>query len=240
MDNQKIIRKIRGLLAIAQDEKNDEESQSAFMLAQKLMLQYGLDASELTGQSRPDERAAIQEEPVTVYKRLYWWERYLAQIISQNFRVKYFMNTKTIGKQAKRQIVFYGLVKDLELAKEMYLLAYEVLLFHSRTFVNQYYQTHAKQARNRYVTESLKTSYLRGFLSGLDERFTEQVAQLRESYELLVLIPEVVEEAYRVLSSQWGKALALQAPNVNVVEAYQEGYQTGKQIDFTKKTLKES
>lgn len=238
MDNQKIIRKIRGLLAIAQDEKNDEESQSAFMLAQKLMLQYGLDASELTGQSRSDE--VIQEEPVTVYKRLYWWERYLAQIISQNFRVKYFMNTKTIGKQAKRQIVFYGLAKDLELAKEMYRLAYEVLLFHSRTFVNQYYQTHTKQARNRYVTESLKTSYLRGFLSGLDERFIEQVAQLRESYELLVLIPEAVEEAYRVLSSQWGKARILQAPNVNVMAAYQEGYQTGKQIDFTKRTLKES
>lgn len=240
MDNQKIIRKIRGLLAIAQDEKNDEESQSAFMLAQKLMLQYGLDVSELTEQSLTGPEAAIQEEPVTVYKRLYWWERYLAQIISRNFRVKYFLNSKTVGKQVKRQIIFYGLVKDLELAKEIYLLAYEVLLFHSRTFVNQYYQTREKQVRNRYVTESLKTSYLRGFLSGLDERFTEQVAQLRESYELLVLIPEVVEEAYRVLSNQWGKALALQAPNVNVAEAYQEGYQTGKQIDFTKRTLKES
>lgn len=34
--NEKIIKKIKGLLAIARDERNDEESQSAFVLAQRL------------------------------------------------------------------------------------------------------------------------------------------------------------------------------------------------------------
>src|SRR5699024_7394359 len=118
--------------------------------------------------------------------------------------------------------------------------AYEVLLFHSKTFVNRYYQQQEKSTRNRYVTESLKTSYIRGFLSGLDERFNEQVAALTEQYELLVLIPKIVEQAYEELSSHWGKPLALQAPNVNVLEAYQDGYFTGKKIDFMRQTLKES
>ena len=240
MDNEKIIRKVRGLLAIAQDERNDEESQSAFILAQKLMLQYGIQNSDIESQTIQQQTAAIQETKVTVYKRLFWWERHLAQIISKNFRVKYFLNSKMVGRQQKRQIVFYGLVSDLPLAKEIYLLAYEVLLFHSKTFVNQYYQQQEKSTRNRYVTESLKTSYIRGFLSGLDERFNEQVAALKEQYELLVLIPEVVEQAYEELSSHWGKPLALQAPNVNVLEAYQDGYLAGKKIDFIRQTLKES
>lgn len=240
MDNEKIIRKVRGLLAIAQDERNDEESQSAFILAQKLMLQYGIQNSDIESQTIQQQTAAIQETKVTVYKRLFWWERHLAQIISKNFRVKYFLNSKMVGRQQKRQIVFYGLVSDLPLAKEIYLLAYEVLLFHSKTFVNRYYQQQEKSTRNRYVTESLKTSYIRGFLSGLDERFNEQVAALKEQYELLVLIPEVVEQAYEELSSHWGKPLALQAPNVNVLEAYQDGYLAGKKIDFIRQTLKES
>ncbi|EHV0154599.1 DUF2786 domain-containing protein, partial [Enterococcus faecalis] len=47
MDNKKIIKKIKGLLAISRDQKNDEESQSAFVLAQKLMIQYNIDKSEI-------------------------------------------------------------------------------------------------------------------------------------------------------------------------------------------------
>ncbi|HAP3793174.1 TPA: DUF2786 domain-containing protein, partial [Enterococcus faecalis] len=47
MDNKKIIKKIKGLLAISRDQKNDEESQSAFILAQKLMIQYNIDKNEV-------------------------------------------------------------------------------------------------------------------------------------------------------------------------------------------------
>lgn len=43
--NEKIIKKIKGLLAISRDERNDEESQSAFVLAQRLMIQYSIDKS---------------------------------------------------------------------------------------------------------------------------------------------------------------------------------------------------
>lgn len=240
MRNEKIIRKIKGLLAIAQDERNDEESQSAFLLAQKLMIQYGIQSSDVDNQRDWQQMTAIQETAVTVYKRLFWWERHLAQVISKNFRVKYFLNSKMVGRQQKRQIVFYGLVDDLSLAKEIYLLAYEALIFHSQSFVDHYYRKKKSQGRKRSLTESLKTSYIRGFLSGLDERFNEQVAALREQYELLVLIPKVVEQAYEELSSHWGKPLALQAPNVNVLEAYQDGYFTGKKIDFMRQTLKES
>ncbi|EIR3903414.1 DUF2786 domain-containing protein, partial [Enterococcus faecalis] len=122
MDNKKIIKKIKGLLAISRDQKNDEESQSAFILAQKLMIQYNIDKNEVEELSVDSENDVIGEESVTIYKRLYWWERQLACIISENFRVKNFLNNKYLGRQKKRRIVFYGFGRDLELAKEMYIL----------------------------------------------------------------------------------------------------------------------
>lgn len=75
------------MLAISRDQKNDEESQSAFILAQKLMIQYNIDKNEVEELSVDFENDVIGEESVTIYKRLYWWERQLACIISENFLI---------------------------------------------------------------------------------------------------------------------------------------------------------
>ncbi len=236
MDNKKIIKNIKGLLAISRDQKNDEESQSAFVLAQKLMIQYNIDKNEVEELSIDSENDVIGEESVTIYKRLYWWERQLAFIISKNFRVKNFLNNKYSGRQKKRRIVFYGFGRDLELAKEMYILAYEVILFHSKKFIDNYYLENAKVSRSRYMTNSLKASYINGFLEGLEQRFDEQVSALREVYEVLVLVPEEVESSYKDYSENFGKS-TLSKPNSNIHEAYWDGYVTGKEIDFTKSTI---
>ncbi|WP_442773636.1 DUF2786 domain-containing protein [Lactococcus hircilactis] len=104
----KIIKKVKGLLAIAKDEANDEECQSAFLLAQKLMIQYHIDQSEVA-----DEMSdSISHRAVTVYKKLFWWEKELAGVISRNFRVKHFYSSKYVNKedgQRKSCIKFYGL-----------------------------------------------------------------------------------------------------------------------------------
>lgn len=231
MDNKKIIKKIKGLLAISRDQKNDEESQSAFILAQKLMIQYNIDKNEVEELSVDSENDVIGEESVTIYKRLYWWERQLACIISEDF-----LNNKYLGRQKKRRIVFYGFGRDLELAKEMYILAYEVILFHSKKFIDNYYLENPEISRSRYMTNSLKVSYINGFLEGLEQRFNEQVSALREVYEVLVLVPEEVESSYKDYSENFGKSI-FSKPNSNIHEAYWDGYVTGKEIDFTKSTI---
>ena len=45
--NQKIINKVKGLLDIAKDSNQDEETQTAFLLAQKLMVKYGIKKSSI-------------------------------------------------------------------------------------------------------------------------------------------------------------------------------------------------
>ncbi|EAD4041587.1 DUF2786 domain-containing protein, partial [Listeria monocytogenes] len=121
MDNEKIIRKVKRLLALAKENKSDEEGQSAFMLAQRLMLENDIDAAEIG--DNEDVSDFITENNVTIYKRLFWWEKRLARIIADNFRVKMFYDMKEdSGEITKSAITFYGLDKDLVLAKEMYLL----------------------------------------------------------------------------------------------------------------------
>ncbi|MDB1729501.1 MULTISPECIES: DUF2786 domain-containing protein [Enterococcus] len=233
--NKKIVKKIKGLLAIARDKKNDEESQSAFLLAQKLMIQYSVEKSEVEDYELSSEMDSIDEESVTIYKKLFWWERALAGIIAKNFKVKRFLRTDHSTGRAKRKIVFFGHGRDLELSKEMYILAYETVVFHSNQYVKDYYNSY-QQERTSYKTKSIKASYVRGFIEGLAQRFEEQASILREKYEIVSLVPEEVEEAYKDHSKGF-KKINSTAPRVEIVEAYKQGEKDGKSVDFTKRTI---
>ncbi|HAP6323888.1 DUF2786 domain-containing protein [Enterococcus faecium] len=231
----KIIKKIKGLLAIAKDENQDEESQSAFVLAQRLMLQYKIDKNDVF--DTEDEIEPIGEESVTIYKKLYWWERSLGSIIAENFRVKMFYNSKKKKgeRKSKSKIVFYGFGSDLELAKEMYFLAYEVIVFHTNQYIKNWYQDNDMK-RSRYITESVKSSYISGFLVGLQKRFEEQISVLAERYEVMVLIPKAVEESFDKYSKDFS-SYSTNTPPVSVDHAYQEGVREAKKIDLTKSTV---
>lgn len=231
----KIVKKVRGLLAIAKDENKDEESQSAFLMAQKLMIQYDIDKSEVLEDG--EEPEPINEESVTIYKKLFWWERQLGTIIAKNFRVKMFYNSRKENNDQKKKsrIVFYGFGKDLELAKEMYILAYEVLLFHAKNYIDTWYKEE-EISRVRYVTESVKTSYIRGFLAGLESRFKDQVAELTERYEVMVLVPKEVENSYKEYSKDFG-VYTTEIPPVSILTAYSKGVEEAEKVDFTKRTV---
>ncbi|TYU25367.1 DUF2786 domain-containing protein [Listeria monocytogenes] len=236
MDNEKIIRKVKRLLALARENKNDEEGQTAFMFAQRLMLENNIKESELS-----DDEAAMElitENNITIYKKLFWWERSLADVIADNFRVKSFYKVRGSSSAKKSAITFFGLEKDLELAKEMYLLAYEAVVFHSKAYVNDHYkQTNEK--RERYFTEQLKTSYIRGFLDGMDAKFREQISILRNEFEVLVLMPQKVEDEFEKHSEDFG-TYDLNIPAVESSHACAVGYEQGNSIDFTKSTISEN
>lgn len=234
-NNQKIIKKVKGLLALANDTPNDEESQAAFLLAQKLMIKHNVRQDEVD-QLVASPVDQINGVPVTSYKTLYWWEKKLAEIISKNFRVKYYVTLsykETIN--VRKRIMFYGLDSDLELAREMYILAYEVLLFHSKRYIEASYHASGER-RQRYLTESIKISYISGFLSGLEERFAQQVAALRKEYSLMVLIPKEVQEAYAEFSIDF-VSHPYHMPNASIDAAYSQGAKDGQAVDFTHSTV---
>lgn len=234
-DNQKIIKTIKRLLALANDNKNDEEGQAAFLKAQKLMLMNRISSEEL-GEIVEEEE--IDECSVTIYKKLFWWERNLGSIIAKNFRVKMYYDDKLLrgNTQIKSKIVFYGLEKDLELAQEMFILAYDAVLVYAKEYINQYYEQGDR--RYRYITESLKASYIRGFLEGLEDAFNKQISELRGCYEVLVLVPKKVEDAFKDYSSKFG-LYTVSKPDIESGHAYATGKEDGKKMDFTKSKLRE-
>lgn len=234
--NASIIKKIQGLIAIANDEKNDEESQSAFMMAQRLMIKHSIAESDVV-EVKPNRDVNTQD--VTVYKQLHWWEQHLANIISENFRVKWYYSEKTLygERRVKRKIVFLGLKDDLELAKEMYILAYEVLVHYAKEAVKDFY-VKDDYRRTRAMTTKVKDSYMRGFLSGMAERFKEQVADMQQEFGLVLLMPVEVKEKYDVMfpTTKKHKGVSFRLPNAYDT-IYQDGYGKGKEVDYTKSTL---
>ncbi|MGG3102124.1 DUF2786 domain-containing protein [Bacillus velezensis] len=234
--NEAIIKKVKGLLAIADDNKTDEESQSAFLLAQKLMIKHDISLSEVESQN---EKTEIIKGQATAHKRLYWWETSLAGIIARNFKVEYYFNNKVLKgeKRKKSCVVFFGFENDVQLAKEMYILAYDAILLYADRYVDQFYEINQITNRFNSLTRSVKNSYMKGFLEGLQDKFKEQLSQLKAEYGLMVIKPYEVEKAYAELSKTFGDPRKIKIPPISDILAYQKGHEDGNSIDYTKSTI---
>ncbi len=230
--NDAIVKKIKGLLAIAKDHKNDEESQSAFILAQKLMMKHDISMGEV---ETKDSGQKVEKGQATVHKKLSWWETELARIMSKNFRVKFYYNNDNSGKQVKRAIVFLGFENDVKLAKEMYVLAYDVLTFYTKKYVDMYYKARPSQPKN--ITSDLKNSYMKGFIDGLRDKFAEQVSQMEQEWGLMVLVPQEVTDEYQKMFGKKRKGLSFKMPSAGESLSYERGYKQGNRVDYTKSTI---
>ena len=234
--NDKILRKVRRLLALSENNPNEEEAQSAFVMAQRLMIENDLSMSEIEMNSGRERK--IDKGKVTIHKKLFWWERQLANIMSRNFRVKSYLNNRYMNsRNIKRAVYFMGFESDVKLAKEMYLLAYEAILHYSNIYVENYYEERIGLYRERRITMSVKNSYMRGFLEGLSNKFDEQIEQMKsEGNALMVLVPKEVEKKYE--EEITGEAKPYRIPSIEEIHAYKQGFEDGNHIDYTKSTIK--
>lgn len=228
MENDRIIRRIKRLLATAEGEANINESHTAFLLAQEMMVKYGVDPHELT---EDEEILEVLEMQGTEYKRLYWYERKLAGIVSRNFRCKYYYRSKHVeGKlQIQRRIVFMGTEQDVELATAMYRLVVSAIEYYTQRYVK------VNGIGIRSHTQSLKNDYMSGFISGLDKKFEEQIQT--QEWGLVLVIPKEVEEKYDEIVT--GKGIPMTIPQVESQESYRQGYEDGHSIDYKKETIDE-
>ena len=173
--NQKIINKVKGLLDIAKDSNQDEETQTAFLLAQKLMVKYGIKKSSIQDQQRPVEYGVLER-----CQKLSLLKQRLANVIADNFKVL-FVRTGSFYPNKHFQYNFYGYSNDVELAKNIYFLAVKIIQYRTKKYLNNYYlKTGA--ARNRKLTAFLKRNYIYGFITGLETRLNDQT----KKYDLMV------------------------------------------------------
>ena len=173
--NQKIINKVKGLLDIAKDSNQDEETQTAFLLAQKLMVKYGIKKSSIQDQQRPVEYGVLER-----CQKLSLLKQRLANVIADNFKVL-FVRTGSFYPNKHFQYNFYGYSNDVELAKNIYFLAVKIIQYRTKKYLNNYYlKTGA--SRNRKLTAFLKRNYIHGFIIGLETRLNDQT----KKYDLMV------------------------------------------------------
>lgn len=227
-DNDRIIRRVKSLLKLAEDNSNMEESQSAFMQAQQMMLKHGVDIDELEVE---DKTKDILTKSATEYKRLWWWERTLGNIMATNFRCSWYYSSKRFPNtvQMKRKIVFVGFESDVELATEMYLLAKSALQFYTKRFMKDLISNDTlKQPKKA------KDDYIRGFIDGLEAKFEEQIKE--QQWGLVVVVPkEVISKTKEI--TKGGKAISYYIPNPQSKQHYDQGYDAAQKIDYTKRTI---
>ena len=179
MDNaEKIIEKIKKVLELSRNNPSEEEAQAAALKAQKLMAEYHISISEIEGLGDTND---IEETSITVGMGNKW-KYELANVVSKNFRCKYFIRGKAV-------ICFYGYKIDTEIAAE----TFKYLFSTGNKTAASYYNRMRNEEMNTYgcfYGAGLKNSFLHGFLNGVSEALDRQCTAL------MIVVPEEVKEAY--------------------------------------------
>lgn len=160
MDN-KIIEKIQNLLELAYDAPNDEEGQTALLMAQRLMVKHNLSMNDLTNSKTQKD---IGETIGTWEYRLPWWQEKLAGILGENFRCKTIR--RRLPEDGITQIIFFGYQSDAEFCSKVY----EGALLYLKYRLKRLFPTVSRARWKDY-----KKSYLLGFLNGIDQRFQDRL-----------------------------------------------------------------
>lgn len=177
--SDKIILKVQNLLELAYDAPNDEEGQSALLMAQKLMVKHNLAMSDI----QKIHKNNIGETVAASEYRMVWWKEKLAGILGANFRCKVIRQRKV--DEGITKMFFFGYDSDAEFCTKVY----EGAVLYLEYRLKRLFPTITKARWKDY-----KKSYLFGFLTGLNERFEKQT-QSSEEFALMVQVPA---EAYSV------------------------------------------
>lgn len=206
MDN-KIISKVQNLLELAYDAPNDEEGQTALLMAQKLMVKHNLSMSDIKTSQKNDN---IGETVGHWEYRMVWWKEKLAAILGENFRCKTIR--RRLVEKGITQMIFFGYDTDAELCTKVY----EGALLYLDYRLKRLFPTVSKARWKDY-----KKSYLLGFLDGLDQRFKNQT-QSSEEFALMVQVPaEVLEEQARQMGNLKNRTVKVQLQEMDVEAFYQ-------------------
>ena len=184
-----IIEKIRKLLALADESRNNSEEEAirAAMKAQSLMAKYGIDVKDVRDAEsvcREMARESIFVKSNSGYNTK--WRFRLARVIADNFRVKYFITDRT-------GVSFYGYKTDVEIAVSVFNFLFNI---GNKLSVKYYYQCQ----RNGLSTKGVINEWLVGFCQGLKDELEKQCVALA-----LVIAPDV-EQGYAEMSKDWKTA----------------------------------
>lgn len=221
MNKENVIEKVKKLLAIANKSNYPEEAMSAMLKAQEFMAKHGIESLDL--ETETQEKVA-NDSIIEENKRIIWWKKDLVNIVAENFRCHPYI-LKYKGHSANVCII--GLEDDVKLAREVYLYAVEAIKYHSKRYADKH------KGQFKGDTMALKNDYILGFLTGLKDRFREQVSKMELS---LVLVKDAV--VVKAIEEKKLKKGRTHNYNTNHDEhARAAGYRQGKDFDHNTKLI---
>lgn len=168
-DIEKMVDKVRKLLALAGNNPAEGEAKSALMMANKLIAKYNLDLSEETGEKVEYVVLGAKHSNNEGYRTR------LASVIAPSFRCKTVMVGNTVH--------FFGRKQDAESCVEVFNYVYRV----SHNIGLRLERQARKEGRN---THGVANSYWLGFVAGISKELSEQCKAL------MVVVPEDVHEQF--------------------------------------------
>ena len=144
-DMEKIISRVRKLLAKAGNNSSDAEAQAALAKAQEYMVKYGVKIED-TNQERKVHYGRVDKSTKL------WWKIALANIIADNFRCWAYCDPMSL--------LFAGMEEDVPVASELYMYAVDFIEYHAQ-------KLRKKWRAAGEPTTGVMTSYCKGFLSQL-------------------------------------------------------------------------
>lgn len=204
---EKMVEKIKKMLALAENNPSEEEAFSAMLQAHKLIVKYNIHEDDVTLEEVKDEITSIfSQQPHDSH--LMGWRKQLGVVVSKAFRCKVYMHGK--------DVVFRGYKEDAQLALDVYLMLYTV----------GHKLAKKAESKARTLTGTAKgiyTTYASGFLKGVNDALNQQCTAL------MVVTPKEVEEEYEVFSAEFKKSRSTRLVNYDD-SVFQEGYREGKAV----------
>ena len=207
MADDKIIEKIKKLLALSNNNPNENEALAAALKAQELMAKYNIDLEQAR------DSVELREIAQEVYSQtgkheMRKWKYGLSKIVADNFRCKVFC----IGTD----IVFYGYKEDAKIALQVFAYLYEV----GNRLALRYYNKCRKESR---PTKGVMNTYLMGFKKGISSVLEKGCTAL------MIITPQEVSDSFNELVKGCRPKKCKVSVNKND-EAYEVGKTDGKNV----------
>lgn len=201
---EKMIEKIKKMMALAENNPSEEEALAAALQAHKLMAKYNIHEDEVALEEVKEDITSIFTEQ-KYNSHLKAWRKQLGAVVAKAFRCKCYISG--------HDVVFRGYREDAQIALEVYLMLYNV---------GDSIAKKAKIAKKKSIgtQKGAYNSVAVGFLHGVNDSFNEQCKAL------MIITPKEVEEEWKQFSAGFKSSKS----HLSVVDAdlYKKGYTEGK------------
>ncbi len=232
MNEENVLNKIKKLLTMASRSENEGESQNAMLMAQKLMAKHGIEQSEAERFNKKPVKEVL-DLSVEKQTRLIWWKKHLSSIVSNNFRCKVYLDRNRYYDEANDRVRnevllrFIGLKEDIQIAQSVYAYAVEEIQYSADRYIK------IMRKKLRCTPKGLRNDYLRGFITGLNQKFIDQVAE--NNWQLIVVPDDAVIE--RVESLYLRKSAQPRIGTAQSSGAYDQGQNDGYNCNLDQQKL---